>query len=159
MKPLTSILALVLLFAVVVSCRMAERLTGSDAVAVNNLWPDVPPLAGARRIDLKLPFAAKVALGTMVKGKLSFIAFTTDKSIQEVKDYYSKDRMATVGWTPQDQGCVGDTEETKGHGTVCLYKRKNQAQEEGLAIVMSHVEESKDTNLVYARFDMTEASK
>ena len=159
MKPLTSILALVLLFAVVVSCRMAERFTGGNSVAVNNLWPDVPPFAGAKKIDLQLPLAARVVLGTVVKGKLSFIAFTTDKSIQEIKDFYSKDRMATAGWTPQDQGCMGEKDNTKGHGTVCLFKRKNQDREEGLAIVMGQTEQSKETSLIYARFDMTEAAK
>jgi len=158
MKPLTSLLGLVLIFGVVVSCRMAERFTGgSNSGAVSNLWPDVPPVAGARKIDLQLPLAARVVIGTMVKGKLSFIAFSTEKSVLEVRDFYSRDRMATNGWTPHDQGCVGDNEETKGHGIVCLYTRKDQGKEEGLAIVMSQEEQPRATNLIYARFDMTEA--
>jgi hypothetical protein len=159
MKLLSSLLALLLLFAVVVSCRMAERFAGGNSGAVTSLWPDVPPLAGARKIDLQLPFAARIVIGTMVKGKLGFIAFATDKSVQEVKDFYSRDRMATAGWTPHDQGCVGDNEETKGHGIVCLFTRKDQGKQEGLAIVMSQEERSKETNLIYARFDMTEPAK
>jgi hypothetical protein len=139
---------------------MTERLTGgSNSGPVSELWADVPPLEGAKKIDLQLPFAARVVIGTMVKGKLSFIAFSTNKSVQEVKDFYSRDRMATAGWAPHDQGCVGDNEETKNHGTVCLYTRKNQGKEEGLAIVMSQEEKSKETNLIYARFDMTEAKQ
>ena len=160
MKPLSSLLAIVLLFAVVVSCRMAERFTGgSNSGPVSQLWPDVPPLAGAKKIDLQLPFAARVIIGTMVKGKLSFIAFETSKPVQEVKDFYSRDRMATAGWAPHDQGCMGDNEEAKGHGIVCLFTRKDQGKQEGLAIVMNQEQKSKSTNLIYARIDMTETSK
>jgi hypothetical protein len=160
MKPLTSILALVLLLAVVVSCRMAERLTGSSqSGSINELWPDVPAFAGAKKVDLQLPFAARVVIQTMVKGKMNFIAFNTDKSSQEVKAFYSRERMNSAGWAPHDQGCVGDNKETEGHGTVCLFTRKDHGKEEGLAIVMSQPEKSGETNIIYARFDMTEASK
>ena len=46
----TAILALLLLFGAVVSCRMVESLTGGEkAGTVTALWPDVPPFAGATK--------------------------------------------------------------------------------------------------------------
>src|SRR5438874_3696187 len=109
MRTATPIVALILVLAVAISCRLTETLTGdSKAGTVSNLWPDVPPLAGATKTDLAFPLGARLAIRAMMQGKINFIAFTTDHSAQDVKDFYSKDRMKAAGWTPSAQGCIGD---------------------------------------------------
>lgn len=146
-----------MLFAVAVSCHLAESLTGDPkAGTVSSLWPDVPPLEGAQKADLEIPLGARLALRAMMQGKINFISFTTDKSAQEVKDFYSNDRMKAAGWTPNEKGCIGDTEDQKSHGAVCFYGRKDNHKDEGLAIIIAQDEKTKKTNLFYARIDMTE---
>jgi hypothetical protein len=158
MKSSASILALFIIFAVAVSCHLAESLTGDPkAGTVSSLWPDVPPLEGATKADLEIPLGARLALRAVMQGKINFISFTTDKSAQDVKDFYSNDRMKAAGWTPNDKGCIGDSEDEKSHGAVCLYSRKDTNKEEGLAIIIAQDEKAKKTNLFYARIDVTEA--
>jgi hypothetical protein len=158
MKVSVSLIALTLLFAVAVSCRLAESLAGDPkAGSVSTLWPDVPPLDGAQKADLEIPLGARLALRAMMQGKINFIAFTSDKTAQEVKDYYSNERMKAAGWTPNEKGCVGDTEDQSAHGAVCFYERKDKQKDEGLAIVIAQDEKTRKTNLFYARIDMTEA--
>src|SRR4051812_4644759 len=101
MKSTASISALLLVFVVAVSCRMAERLTGdSKAGTVSSLWSDVPPLPGAKKADLEMPLGARLAIRAFMQGKINFISFSSNNSAQEVKNFYTIDRMKAAGWTP-----------------------------------------------------------
>jgi hypothetical protein len=155
----TTIFALLLLFGAVVSCRMVESLTGGEkAGTVNSLWPDVPPLVGATKADLAIPLGIRLMLRAAMQGKINFIAFTTPKSAQEVKDFYSVDLMKSAGWTPNKQGCFGDTEDQKSEGAVCLFERQDGGKKEGLGIIVAEDKKTKQTNIFYARIDLTEPS-
>ena len=159
MRSTTSILALILVLAVGISCRLAESLTGDPkAGTVSSLWPDVPPLAGATKADLEIPLGARLAIRAIMQGKINFIAFTTNQSAPEVQNFYSNDRMKAAGWTPSEKGCVGDTEDKDAHGAVCFYKRKDGKQEEGLAIIVAQDEKTKKTEIFYARIELPEPS-
>ena len=156
MKALASILAVTLFLGVVISCKLTERLAGDkNAGTVSSLWPDVPPFAGATKADLEIPLGARLMIRAMMQGKLNFISFRTDKPAQEVKDFYSNDRMKAAGWIPNDKGCVGDTEDTKNHGAICVFSRKDGKKEEGLAIVIAQDEKLPETDIFYARIDTT----
>jgi len=149
------IVALFLLLSVVVSCRMVESLTGGKGGTVSTLWPDVPPFAGATKTDLDIPLGARLVLQAAMQGKLSFIAYTTTKPAQEVKDFYTADRMKESGWAPNAKGCTGDTDE-KNKGAICIFQRKDGDKQEGLAIIVAENEKEKKTDIFYARFDMTQ---
>jgi hypothetical protein len=156
MKALASILAVTLMFAVVISCKLSERLAGDkNAGTVSALWPDVPPFAGATKADLEIPLGARLMIRAMMRGKINFISFKTDKPAQEVKDFYSMARMKAAGWTADDKGCTGDMEDTKNHGAVCVFSRKDGDKQEGLAIVIAQDEKLPETNIFYARIDTT----
>jgi len=156
MKASASILALTLILGVVVSCKLSERLAGDkNAGTVSSLWPDVPPFQGATKADLEIPLGARLMIRTMMQGKVNFISFRTDKSAQDVKDFYSNDRMKAAGWKAHEKGCIGDTEDTQNRGAVCLFSRKDGSKEEGLAIVVAQDEKLPETNIFYARVDMT----
>jgi len=160
MRTSASLLALVLMFAVVVSCKLSERLMGDkNAGTVSALWPDVPAFTGATKTDMEIPLGARLLIRTMSQGKLNFIAFRTDKTAQEVKDFYSKDRMKAAGWNADQRGCTGDAEDSKNHGAVCLFERKDGGKDEGLAIIVAQDEKLPDTNIFYARIDLTNANK
>lgn len=154
-----AIFALFLLLSVVVSCRMVESLSGGEkGGTVSALWPDVPPFAGATKADLQIPLGPRLILRAATRGKINFIAFTTSKSTQEVKDFYSADRMKAVGWMPHDKGCIGDTEDQKNQGAICLFQRKDGEKQEVLAIISAENEKSKQTDIFYARIDTTQAT-
>jgi hypothetical protein len=153
----TALFALILIVGVVVSCRMVETLTGnSSAGTVSRLWPDVPPFAGATRADLEIPLGARLAIRTVMQGKINFIAFTTDKSAQDVQNFYLDDRMRAAGWTANKNGCIGDTDDKQSQGAVCLFTHKDGDKQEGLAIVVAQDEKSKQTEIFYARIDLTQ---
>jgi hypothetical protein len=63
--------------------------------------------------------------------------------------------MKAAGWTPNDKGCIGDTEDSKNHGAICIFSRKGGGKEEGLAIVVAQDEKLPETNIFYARVDTT----
>jgi len=152
-----TVFALFLLLGVVISCRMVESLSGGEkGGTVSTLWPDVPPFEGATKADLQIPLGPRLILRAATRGKINFIAFSTNKTAQEVKDFYTADRMKATGWSPHDQGCMGDTEE-KNQGAVCLFKRKDGDKDEVLAIIVAENEKSKQTDIFYARVDTTEA--
>ncbi|HYK22761.1 MAG TPA: hypothetical protein VEV42_18600 [Pyrinomonadaceae bacterium] len=156
MKALASILAITLMFAVVISCKLSERLAGDkNSGTVSALWPDVPPFAGATKADLEIPLGARLMIRAMMRGKINFISFKTERPAQEVKDFYSALRMKAAGWTADDKGCVGDMEDTKNHGAVCVFSRKDGDKQEGLAIVIAQDEKLPETNIFYARIDTT----
>lgn len=152
-----AVVALFLLLCAAVSCRMVDSLTGGDSAGtVSNLWPDVPPFEGAAKTDLQFPVFAKLILRAAMQGKINFIAFTTTKGPEEVRDFYTVERMKTFGWSPTDKGCVGDTDDKKKHGLICFFQRKDGDKQEGLAIIVAESEKEKKTDIFYARIDMTQ---
>ena len=151
---------LVLLLAVTAcsSCRMIDTLSGSGkAGTVNSLWPDVPPIAGATKADLALPLGARLAIRAAMQGKVSFIAFSTEQTPQEVQNFYTRERMKAAGWTAAERGCISDTEDKESQGAVCLFDHQSGSKKEGLAIVLAQDEKSKQTDIFYARIDLTES--
>ena len=156
MKASASLLALILILGVVISCKLSERLAGDkNSGTVSELWPDVPPFQGATKAEIEIPLGMRLLIRGMTQGKVNFISFRTDKPAQEVKDFYSVDRMKAVGWIANDKGCTGDTEDTKNHGAICLFSKKNNGKDEALAIIVAQDEKLPDTNIFYARVDAT----
>ncbi|MEP6570355.1 MAG: hypothetical protein ABJC10_11335 [Acidobacteriota bacterium] len=151
-----AVFALFLLLGAVVSCRMVESLTGGEkAGTVSSLWLDVPPFPGAAKSDLAIPLGARLMLRAAMQGKINFIAFTTSKSAQDVKDFYSAGLMKSAGWTPSENGCVGDTQDEKNQGAACFFERQDGAAKEGLAIIVAEDQKTKQTDIFYARIDLT----
>ena len=160
MRVTGSIVALALVLGIGLSCRLAERLGGDkNSGTVSTLWPDVPPIDGATKSDMEIPLGARLLIRAFSQGTINFISFRTSKTAQEVKDFYTNDRMKTAGWTPHDKGCIGDTEDSKNHGGVCLFVKKDAGKEEMLAIVIAQDEKLPDTNVFYARIDTTNQKK
>jgi len=160
MRVTGSILALALVLGVGLSCKLAERLGGDkNAGTVSTLWPDVPPFEGATKADLEIPLGARLIIRAMSQGAVNFISFRTSKTAQEVKDFYTNDRMKNAGWEPRDKGCVGDTEDSRNHGGICMFAKKAAGKEELLAIVIAQDEKLPDTNIFYARIDTTQQKK
>jgi hypothetical protein len=160
MKKSAAIFLLIFMVSVVMSCRLLESLSGGDKEAtVDALWPDVPPFAGATKTDLKLPLGVRLILRAAMQGKVNFIAFTTDKNPEDVQNFYTNERMKAAGWMPNNnQGCTGDTEGKNKQGISCFFTRKGTDKQEMLAIIVAQDDKKKDTNIFYARIDVTQAT-
>ncbi|HJT28834.1 MAG TPA: hypothetical protein VJ784_15590 [Pyrinomonadaceae bacterium] len=161
MKTSASVLALVLVLGVAISCRLSERLGGGDKTVgtVSELWPDVPPFQGATKAEGEIPLAVRILMRTMMQGKVAFIIYRTDKSAQEVKDFYSPDRMKAAGWTPNDQGCTSNPEDKTNQGIFCFFSRKDSGKEEALSIIIARDDKQSSTNIIYGRVDTTQMKK
>jgi hypothetical protein len=148
-----------LLLAVCLSCRMIETLTGNEkAGTVDALWSDVPPIEGATRADMAIPLGARLAIRAAMQGKVNFIAFTTNKTAKDVESFYSNDRMKAAGWTPNEKGCISDTDTKETSGAICFYARKDGGKDVGLAIIVAQDDKSKQTDIFYARIEGAEAT-
>ena len=157
MRTSASLLALVLVLGVAVSCKLAERLGGDkNSGTVSELWPDVPPIQGATKAEVEIPLGVRLLIRGMSQGRVNFISFRTAKPAQEVKDFYSNDRMKAAGWAANDKGCTGDMEDKKNHGAMCMFSRRDGGKEEALAIIIAQDEKLPDTNIIYARIDTTQ---
>ena len=64
--------------------------------------------------------------------------------------------MRAAGWTPNEKGCIGDTEDKDNHGAICFFQRKDGNKAEGLAIVVAQDTKTKQTEIFYARIDLTQ---
>ncbi len=134
---------------------MVDVLAGNErAGTVDRLWSDIPEVPGSKKADLAIPLAARLLIRTMFQGKINFIAFTTDRTADQIKDIYSVSRMKAHGWTAHETGCVGDSGTETSQGAVCLFVRPNDARENGLAIIVAEDRERGETHIFYARFDL-----
>src|SRR3569832_2013342 len=146
MRASASLLALILIFGLAISCKLSEKLAGDkNAGTVSELWPDVPPFQSATKAEIEIPLGMRLLIRGMTQSKMNFITFRTDKPAQEVKDFYSVDRMKAAGWIANDKGCTGDTENATNHGAVCLFSKKNIGKDDALAIIVAQDEKLPDT--------------
>lgn len=153
------ILTCLLILTVGLSCRMVDTLTRNESAGtVDRLWADVPAFEGATKADLAIPLAVRLIIQAAMQGKINFIAFTTNSTAQEVQNFYTKERMAAAGWTASEEGCVGNTQEQTSQAAICFFNRTGGAKEEGLAIIVTQDEQTKQTQIFYARIDMTSES-
>lgn len=149
------ILTCLLILSVGLSCQMVDTLTGSESAGtVDRLWTDVPAFEGATKTDMAIPLAARLIIQAAMQGKINFIAFTTNSAPQEVQNFYTKERMAAAGWTASEEGCVGSAQDQSSQAAACFFNRKDGAKEEGLAIIVTRDEQTKQTQIFYARIDL-----
>ena len=163
MRLWVSILALALLLTVALSCNLAEKLQSGedDSATVANLWPDVPPFPEATKSNKKLPLRNRFIYNSVLKGKASFITFSTDKSPQEVKDFYSGKRMSAAGWIYDDESCFTGPKgmpkdmpkDTLTPDSFCFLTRGGPKNE---ALMIMVQPESSGATIFYMRMDITE---
>lgn len=142
-------------------CGMINSLLGlnQSAGTVSELWPDVPPLEGATKANLEVPLAFQLMIRAMTSSGVDYIAFTTPKSPDEVKSFYTTETMQANGWQAVDmegnqanqQSCVGNQEGQGNAGALCLFSKKEGDKDTLLAIIVAQDEQSKQTNVFYAR--------
>jgi hypothetical protein len=147
------------------ACGLAKSLLGnSSGGTVATLWPDVPPIDGATRADIEMPLAFRLMLQSAFKGGIDYIAYTTSKTPDDVRGFYTTERMQANGWkaadmsgNAQDQtSCAGDKSgDNSSSGALCLFSKEQDAQKLLLAIVVAQNQDTKQTDVFYARIDVS----
>jgi hypothetical protein len=164
----TTILALCIVIGAALpllsACGIAESLMGNrSGGTVSNLWPDVPSVDGATKAEITMPLAFRLMLQGAFKGGIDYIAYTTSKTPDDVRGFYTVERMQANGWkaadmsgSAQDQlSCVGDTSDGASAGALCLFAKQDGQQKPLLAIVVAQNEQTKQTEVFYARIDVS----
>ena len=145
---------------------------GSGGTRATAMWADVPAVDGATQVNADIPLPMRLGIkafvtaaansdssssGSKNNAKLDnfdFIAYTTTKSPDEVKAFYTNELMQAQGWNTKDQpGCSGSTGSQSIGGAFCLFGHEDGAKKSVLIIVAVSDEKTKETQLWYARFD------
>jgi hypothetical protein len=147
--------------------RVGEAIgIGGNAGTVAALWPDVPPMEGATKQDLDLPFAMKAVIQGMMRASASqsnvqldrfdFIAYKTAKTPDDISAFYTKQRMTAAGWNSGDTpGCIagGATAGAAAGGGFCFFgKQPTAGSGDALIIAMARDEKATATDIWYVRF-------
>ena len=161
MRISASVLALILVVGVGLSCKLAERLTSDkNIINVSELWSDVPPYPGATKTNMELPMPARIGLRLVMEGQMNYIGFSTDKSINEVRDFYSRVRMQEAGWAQGQKECSGHPDDKNNPSLICVFVReKNDTHNDLLAIVAMKTDQLPQTNIFYVRMDVQKDKK
>jgi len=163
MKTRTLLVLSLALLVFAAACNLTSLIPGGgSAGTVSTLWSDVPPFAGAIRANIDLPLPARIALQAMLRGQLEFIVYTTPQSVQAVKDFYTKERMAASGWDASESlGCEvtfsGEAEEAQSQSPVqdmCFFSKREGTREVGLVILLIRDDKAAETQIFYARVNL-----
>jgi hypothetical protein len=163
----------VLLF-VVLSCGLADKLTGGDKLTkTEDLWSDVPQMDGMTHSELELPFAVKLLMRTALNNLWRFNkegedktpasgdwgAYQTGGTPSDVQDFYTNSRMSSFGnWeTTKNSTCI-DGKDKGVDGVICVFKKTVDTNDVGLAII-AMPDEKKKTNIFFIRVESPQDKK
>src|SRR5512136_282956 len=106
MKTVQKLMIVVVVMFSLMGCGMLNSLfnTTSTAGTVSSLWSDVPPLQGATKTNLEMPLAFRLMIQATFRGGIDYVAYTASQTPDEVRNFYSAERMKADGWQPADLG-------------------------------------------------------
>jgi len=140
--------------------------TGAQPTSLASLWPDVPAMDGLTlSTDLQAPPFVHVLLTLVTKQMLGngtdsgdWVDFTTTKTPNDVKAFYTPELMAANGWDPSDKStCVdGSSQGVSQVGAVCFFTKTANGKQVGLIILTSQADTTKPTNVFFVRVETAE---
>ncbi len=162
MKTVQKLMVVVTMLSLM-GCGMLNSLLDNTSTTgtVSSLWSDVPPLQGAAKTNLEMPLAFRLMIQAAFRGGIDYIAYTTKQSPDEVRNFYSVERMKSSGWQAADlegnqggpQSCVGDQQGAGSSGELCVFAKQDGNKEILLAIVVAEDAQTKQADVFYARID------
>jgi len=155
----------------VVNQAVSKAVGGSDNLTVvSQLWPDVPRMDGLTPSQMDLPLPVKLLmravlgnLGRLNKpgedqttGNIDWIVFTTTKTSDDVKNFYTNAQMTAQGWqASQNSTCVSGSEQGITQvGVFCAFQKHSSDQETDLLIVAAPDDQTKQTNVFFLRLEV-----
>jgi hypothetical protein len=166
------------LFALFISTSLAcglidtavNKATGGDNMqTVTDLWSDVPKMDGMDPSQMDMPpfvkLAVRLVIGNMGRlnpegqdqttGMIDWIAFTSDKTPEDIQSFYTKDLMTTNGWDSNESSpCVsGSTQGAAQVGVICAFTKTQDGKNVQLAILTAKDEQAKKNNIFFLRLE------
>lgn len=169
---MSKIPAMVLFGALVlalVSCRLVDKLTNDQNLKrVGELWSDVPRMEGLASSEAEMPVYVKLLMRTALNNLYrlnkkdedrtpatgDWAAFTTTKSPDDVKNFYTNERMTSFGgWEASKNSTCFNGSEYRFAGIGCVFRKTANNRGIGLLIVAAPDEQKKQTNLFFVRVE------
>jgi uncharacterized protein YceK len=147
-------------------------LTGGNSgntKTVSELWSDVPKMDGLTPSQMDMPLPIKLVMRTVVgnlgrlnsagqdqtTGNIDWIVFTSAKTPDDVKSFYTADRMATNGWQMGNQSsCMSGGEAGVAQiGTLCVFEKQQGSQQTQLAVIAFEDDQAKQMDVFFLRLE------
>jgi hypothetical protein len=170
-ETMSRILTAIFLFALALgssACAAASMFpvggasSGSSVATTKGLWNDVPRMDGFTTSQMDLPIYAKLLVRTMLsqnfgdaKATEDWALFSTKKTPEDVKNFYTNARMTAGGWKPiQDSACFSGADQGIAQvGVLCAFQKDAGSKQTGLLIIASPNDQNKETDVFFARVD------
>lgn len=166
---------LVILVALLVPAALAcgvidtavSKVVGGNGnlTAVSQLWPDVPRMDGLTPSQMDMPLPIKLLMRTVLgnlgrlnpqgedqtTGNIDWTAFTTAKTSDDVKNFYTNARMTAQGWEASKQStCLSGGEQGIAEvGVFCVFQKRAGNVETDLLIIAAPDSQAKQTNVFF----------
>jgi hypothetical protein len=149
-----ALIVLIALALTSMACGMLNTITGGSGAEVAELWTDVPKLEGATKTAAEVPPAVRLLASQALGAKFDFVVYKATQTPDEVKAFYSKERMQGLGWN-SDGGCTSISADTAGGsspgGGFCTFTRVEDGKTSTLLIAITQSDNSKEAQLIYLR--------
>ena len=166
MKSLRLMVSLVLLVLATLACGVTDTIGGvtDNLRGVTDLWDDVPRMEGLTASDKDLPLPVKLIVRTVLAQLIGgggegnsgdWILFTTDKTGDDVKAFYTNEAMAEHGWEASDTSTCfdGSDQGVTQVGAVCVFQKQVGNEYTGLLILSMETEEAGQSNVIFVRVE------
>ncbi len=175
MKRKLMLVVIAVLVSVSIACGAINTATSklidgnSNLTVASQLWSDVPKMDGLTPSQMEMPLGVKLVMRTVLgnlghlnkegedktTGNIDWIVFTTTKTPDDVRNFYSNARMAAQGWeTGKQEQCLSGSEQGMAQiGVLCVYQKRAGTKETGLAIIAVSDEQTKQTDVFFLRLE------
>lgn len=157
------------------SCGKIKTITGDDQnlKKVGDLWSDVPRMDGLGPSEAEMPIYVKLLMRTTLNnlGRLNnenedrtrsagdWVVFTTAKLPEDVKNFYTNDRMTSFGgWEASKNSTCLNGSEYSFTGVGCVFSKDSNNLATGLLIVAAQDEQKKQTTVFFVRVETPAAN-
>ena len=153
------------------SCRVLKFINDPGLKKVEELWNDVPRMDGLARSDAEMPMFVKVLMRTALNNLYrlnkngedktpstgDWAVFSTTKSPDDVKNFYTNDRMTSFGgWQASKNSTCLNGSDHGFAGVGCVFSKSSGNHGTGLLIVAAQDEQKKQTNIFFVRVETDE---
>ena len=137
--------------------------------SVSQLWSDVPRMDGLTPSTNDMPAPMKLIVRTVIgnlgrlnpqgenrtTGNIDWIAFTSSKTPDDVRNFYTNARMTASGWAASAQSTcfTGSEQGVPTIGLLCAFQKHQGSTQTQLAIIAAQDDQTKQTTLFFLRLE------
>jgi hypothetical protein len=143
--------------------KVEQKIHEATKPTVADLWSDVPKMDGLQKSDIDLPIPMKLLAQPILDRTLGggthkgdWIVFTTKKSPEDVKKFYTNDRMTSYGhWDPsKNSTCMdGSSQGFTEVGLFCVFEKTETTKQTGLMILTGRGKTSEPMSVFFFRVE------